>query len=222
MHLYTASGAVLALFALKAFVEFRFREGFFWLAVQILVDATDGLLARAVDVSRRTPHFSGAKLDDIVDFLTYVFVPAVFVWRAQLVTDAWTVPVGAAMLLSSAYGFNRDDAKTSDHFFTGFPSYWNISVFYLHLAGWGGLANTVILLTFAVLVFVPIRYIYPSRTPKWRGLTLGLGVLWGAEVLVLLWQLPAVSHSLLVLSYFYPVYYTLLSVYLNATRSSRT
>ena len=156
VHAYTATGAVLAWLALLAFVEFRFRDGFVWLAVQVLVDATDGLLARAADVSRRTPHFNGAKLDDIVDYLTYVFVPAFFVWRAQLVSDAWALPVVAAILLSSAYGFNRDDAKTADHFFTGFPSYWNISVFYLHLAGWGGTTNTVILLTFAVLVFVQI------------------------------------------------------------------
>ena len=129
------------------------------------------------------------------------------------------MPVGAAMVLSSAYGFNRDDAKTSDHFFTGFPSYWNISVFYLHLAGWGSAVNTLILLMFAVLVFVPVRYIYPSRTPKWRALTLGLGVLWGAEVLVLLWQLPAVSQVSLTLSFFYPVCYFALSLYETIRRT---
>jgi phosphatidylcholine synthase len=220
VHVYTASGAVLALLALRAFVDYRFRDGFFWLAVQVCVDATDGLLARAVDVSRRTPHFNGAKLDDIVDYLTYVFVPAFFVWRAQLVPEAWALPVTAAMLLSSGYGFNRDDAKTSDHFFTGFPSYWNISVFYLHLAGWGSAVNTLILLMFAVLVFVPVRYIYPSRTPKWRALTLGLGVLWGAEVVVLLWQMPSVSRSLFLASLFYPAYYVALSVH-ETTRRTR-
>src|SRR4029079_7616768 len=104
-----------------------------WLFLQVAVDATDGLLARRLRVYERTPGVNGAKLDDIVDYLCYVFVPALMVWRAPLVPADWVVPVAAAMLLSSAYGFNRGDAKTSDHFFTGFPSYWNIVVFYLFL-----------------------------------------------------------------------------------------
>ena len=126
VHLYTASSAVLALLATRAIFEYRFRDAFFWLGVAIMIDSSDGVFARAARVSQRLPWFNGAKLDDIVDYLTYVFVPAVFVWRALLVPDAWTIPVASAMLLSSAYGFNRDDAKTSDHFFTGFPSYWNV------------------------------------------------------------------------------------------------
>src|SRR5678816_465256 len=130
-HLYTASSAVLALLATIAIFEYRFRDAFFWLAATIVVDSSDGVLARAVRVRECLPWFNGAKLDDIVDYLTYVFVPALFVWRSLLVPAAWTIPVASAMLLSSAYGFNREDAKTSDHFFTGFPSYWNIVVFYL-------------------------------------------------------------------------------------------
>ena len=101
-HAYTASGAVLAFLAVQAAVDYRFRDAFFWLTMQGLVDATDGILARRARVATVTPWFNGGKLDDIVDYLAYVFVPAVFVWRAQLVTDAWTVPVGAAMLLSAA------------------------------------------------------------------------------------------------------------------------
>ena len=108
-------------------------------------------------MSQRLPWFNGAKLDDIVDYLTYVFVPAVFVWRSLLVPDGWAVPVTSAMLLSSAYGFSRDDAKTSDHFFTGFPSYWNLVVFYLFLMHESQVANAIVLLVLAVLVFVPIR-----------------------------------------------------------------
>src|SRR5688572_11747142 len=146
-HVYTASGAVLAFLAALAIIDHDYRTAFFWLGVQIAVDATDGVLARALRVKERTPFFDGAKLDDIVDYLTYVFVPALFVWRAVLVPDGWTLWVAAAMLLSSAYGFNRADAKTADHFFTGFPSYWNIVVFYLLLARLPAPINGVILLT---------------------------------------------------------------------------
>ncbi|MGH8721451.1 MAG: CDP-alcohol phosphatidyltransferase family protein, partial [Burkholderiales bacterium] len=206
-HLYTGTGAVLALLAAADIFEHDYRTAFFWLYVQVLVDATDGVLARAARVSERTPGFNGAKLDDIVDYLCYVFVPALFVWRALLVPDAWTIPVAAAMLLSSAYGFNRGDAKTDDHFFTGFPSYWNIVVFYLFVARWPAEVNAAILLALAVMVFVPIRYLYPSRGAAFQKLTIGLGLVWGVLMLVMLWQLPAVSRPVFVASLAFPAYY---------------
>ena len=177
-----------------------------------MIDSSDGVFARAARVSQRLPWFNGAKLDDIVDYLTYVFVPAVFVWRALLVPDAWTIPVASAMLLSSAYGFNRDDAKTSDYFFTGFPSYWNLVVFYLFLMHESQIVNALVLIALAVLVFVPIRYLYPSRTPTLRALTVALGIAWGITLLVMVWQLPAISAPLLWGSLAFPIYYVVLSL----------
>ena len=212
VHLYTASSAVLALLATRAIFEYRFRDAFFWLGVAIMIDSSDGVFARAARVSQRLPWFNGAKLDDIVDYLTYVFVPAVFVWRALLVPDAWTIPVTSAMLLSSAYGFNRDDAKTGDHFFTGFPSYWNLVVFYLFLMHESQVVNALVLIALAVLVFVPIRYLYPSRTPTLRALTVALGIAWGITLLVMVWQLPAISAPLLWGSLAFPIYYVVLSL----------
>jgi phosphatidylcholine synthase len=215
VHLYTASGVVLAFLATLAIIDFDYRTALFWLWLQVVVDATDGILARRLRVSERIPWFNGAKLDDIIDYLTYVFVPALFVWRAAIVPHAWSVSVAAAMLLSSAYGFNRDKAKTSDHFFTGFPSYWNIVVFYLLIAHWSAEVNTAILLLCAVLVFVPIRYVYPSRTRPWRLTTNVLGVIWSALVLLMLWQYPAVSRPALLTSFVFPVYYAALSLALH-------
>jgi len=212
VHFYTASSAVLAFLATRAIVEYRFRDAFFWLAAALVIDATDGVLARAARVSRRIPWFNGGKLDDIVDYLTYVFVPALFVWRSLLVSDAWTLPVTGAMLLSSAYGFNREDAKTGDHFFTGFPSYWNIVVFYLFVMRLTPQVNAMVLLGLAALVFVPIRYLYPSRTPRWRGVTIAFGIVWGIVMLAILWQLPVVSRVLLWTSFLFPLYYAILSL----------
>ena len=220
-HAFTASGVVLAFLATRAVFEHDYRTAFFWLSVQIAVDAVDGVFARAARVSERVPWFNGAKLDDIIDYLTYVFVPALIVWRAILVPDAWTVPVASAMLLSSAFGFNREDAKTEDHFFTGFPSYWNIVVFYLLVAGMPPAVNAAILIALAVMVFVPIRYIYPSRTPIWQLPTNVLGVVWGALMLVMLWQYPASSRTVLIASLIFPVYYVGLSLWLEARRRSR-
>jgi phosphatidylcholine synthase len=204
-HAYTAAGAVLAFLAAVDVFEHDYRTAFFWLYLQVAIDATDGVLARALGVKTRLPWFNGAKLDDIVDYLCYVFVPALVVWRAILVPDAWAVPVAAAMLLSSAYGFNREDAKTSDHFFLGFPSYWNIVVFYLFVARWPAEVNAAILVVLALLVFVPIRYLYPSRSSAFQVPTLVLGVVWGALMLVMLWQFPAVSRAVFFASLVFPV-----------------
>lgn len=221
-HLYTASSAVFAFFATRAVFEHRYRDAFVWLAVTVFVDATDGVLARLAKVSARLPWFSGAKLDDIVDYLIYVFVPALIVWRAILVPDAWSTLVVAAMLLSSAYGFNRIDAKTDDHYFTGFPSYWNIAVFYLFVAGWSQVANGTILLALAALVFVPIRYVYPSRTRVWRVPTLVMGVIWGVLMCTMLWRMPAVPQAVFLASLVFPAYYVALSLVLQFRRNSAT
>ena len=217
-HLYTASGAVLAFLAATAIIDGNFRTAFFWLGAQIVVDATDGILARRARVADRLPWFNGAKLDDIIDYLTYVFLPALIVWRALVVPAPLALPVASAMLLSSAFGFNREDAKTADHFFTGFPSYWNLVVFYLLVAGWSPNVNTAVLLGLAVLVFVPFRYVYPSRTTQWQVPTNVLGVLWAIALLAMLWQYPTVARPLFLLSLVFPVYYVVLSLALHGGR----
>jgi phosphatidylcholine synthase len=218
VHLYTASGALFAFFSLNQVIQDRYREAFFWLALSVLVDATDGALARRVQVSARLPWFNGETLDNIVDYLTYVFVPAFIVWHVPLVPDRWGVVVPCAMLLSSVYGFSREDAKTADHFFTGFPSYWNIVVFYLYLAAWSMPVNAAVLLALAILVFVPVRYVYPSRTPVLRSLTVGLGIMWGVLLVVMLWRMPAVPPVVFWMSLIFPVYYVALSLMLNRRR----
>ena len=219
VHAYTATGAVLAFLAMQAASIRNFRAAFLWLFVAVLVDATDGVLARSARVHERVPSFSGEKLDDIVDYLTFVFVPAVILWHAGAITGAWTIPVVAAMLLSSLFGFVSEDAKTDDHFFTGFPSYWNIVALYLVVLGLSPVLNAVILLILSALVFVPIGYVYPTRTATARSVTLTLGLLWSAMMLVLVLQLPRPHRLVAWLSLFFPVYYTILSLVLNARRS---
>ncbi len=217
-HLYTASGAVLGFLAAVDIFEHDYRTAFLWLYLQVVVDCTDGLVARRLRVRERLPWFNGAKLDDIVDYLCYVFVPALFVWRSLLVSDTWSLPVAAAMLLSSAYGFNRDDAKTGDHYFLGFPSYWNIVVFYLFVARWPAEVNAAILLALVVLVFVPIRYLYPSRGAVLQVPTIVLGLTWAVLMLVMLWQFPSVSRPVFITSLLFPAYYLVVSLWLEVRR----
>jgi phosphatidylcholine synthase len=221
VHAYTATGVVWAFLAAQAATVQNFRAAFLWLFVAVLVDCTDGSLARAARVNERLPHFSGQKLDDIVDYLTFVFVPALIVWKSDLVTGAWTVPIISAVLLSSAFGFVSPDAKTDDGFFTGFPSYWNIVVFYLLVLGLPPLFNAVCLLALSVLVFVRIGYVYPTRMQTARSTTLVLGGLWGILILALILQLPNPRKELVWASLFFPGYYICLSVALQARRPPR-
>jgi phosphatidylcholine synthase len=220
-HLYTALGAVLAFVATVAIVDGDFRSAFFALAIATAVDATDGVLARAVRVKERLPQYDGARLDEIVDYLTYVFVPVLLIVRAGLLPEAWSLPVASAVLLASAYGFGQADAKvvTTDYFFTGFPSYWNIVVLYLYFGRLPAAMNVVVLIACAVLVFVPIRYVYPSRTHVLRPVTVTLGVVWAAMLSVMIWRLPATDGPWLMLSFGFPVYYFTLSLWLHFARA---
>lgn len=214
VHLLTASSAPAGVLAILATIRGDVRTAFAWMAYTIAVDAIDGTLARAVGVKTVLPSVDGARLDDVVDYFTWVVVPAVFAIDRGLLPPAVAVPVAAAMLVASAYGFAQTDAKTADHYFTGFPSYWNIVVFYLYALGWSPAANAVVLLGFSVLVFVPIRYVYPSRTPRWRALTNGLGIAWGVALIAAV-ALPAPPRRLVEASLAYPVYYLLLSLALQ-------
>lgn len=219
VHAYTGTGAVLAFLATQAAIARNFRMAFIWLFVAVLVDSTDGVLARAARVHERLPRFPGHKLDDLVDYLTFVFVPAIIVLQATLVTPPLTIPVVAAMLLSSLFGFVSEDAKTDDHFFTGFPSYWNIVVLYLVVLGLSPILNAVILLILSALVFVRIGYVYPTRTTTARSLTIILGAVWSLMMMALILQLPTPQRWLAWLSLFFPVYYTGLSFMLHARRA---
>jgi phosphatidylcholine synthase len=218
-HLYTALGAVAALLAAVALFANDFRAAFFWLGVQVFIDATDGLVARAVRVKERLPWFDGSLLDNIIDYVTYAFVPVLIVLRADLLPEGWGIVVGSVVLLASAYGFSRTDAKVqvggADHFFTGFPSYWNVIALYLYVWRLPDVVNAAILFVLAVFVFVPLRYLYPSRTDTLRGLTMLLGFTWGAIVIWMVWRLPATDGPWATLSLIFPVYYTLLSFWLD-------
>lgn len=216
VHLYTAAGAAVGFFALVATAAGNFRLAFAWLVLATFIDATDGSLARWARVKTVLPHFDGARLDDIVDYLNYAVVPIVLATQAGLLPPGPAgLAVGAVPLLASGYGFCHTEAKTTDHFFTGFPSYWNIVVFYCFVLATPVWANTLLLLMLAAMVFVPIRYLYPSRNRAAQRTTHVLGVIWALCVVVLLLQLPRPSRWLACLSLYFPLYYLAISFHLH-------
>lgn len=218
VHAYTASGVGFGWLALVAAIQGDVRTSLLWLVVATLIDATDGALARLADVARTAPRIDGARLDDIVDYVTYVVVPGVLVWRADLLPPAAAPWIVGATLVASALGFARRDAKTGDYLFTGFPSYWNIVAVYLIALRPAPITAAAILLALAALVFVPIRYVYPSRTVTLRPLTLALGAAWAAAFVALIWRLPDPPPWLVWTSLAYPAYYVALSLWLTARR----
>jgi phosphatidylcholine synthase len=216
VHLLTASGAPAGLLAVLAAVRGDVDVAFWWMTYTIVVDAVDGTLARAVGVKQVLPAVDGARLDDCVDYFTYVLVPAIFlVVVPGILPPGVAVPVAAAVCIASGYGFAQTAAKTADHFFTGFPSYWNVVAFYLWALGWPPALNAALLVLFAIAVFVPIRYVYPSRTTTLRGLTVGLGLAWGAMLAWAIAHVDDVPRTLVVVSLFYPIYYVALSLVLH-------
>jgi phosphatidylcholine synthase len=218
VHVYTALGAVLAFIGAGAILRNDVRLAFLTMFAATIIDSTDGLLARRARVKTVLPELDGARLDDIVDYLTFVFLPMLLIERTGGLPPSMAILVVGVVLIASALAFSASDAKTSDHFFTGFPSYWNIVVLYLYLFRTSPVVNAVILLALSAMIFVRIGYIYPSRTPEFRALTLLLGCAWAASIGILIWTLPDAPRWLAIASLIFPVYYLVASLILNARR----
>ncbi len=210
----------------------NFRWAFVLMLVAFAVDATDGTLARRAAVKRVLPGFDGSRLDDLIDFLTYTFLPLLLLWRAEVLPGllaAWLL----VPLLASAYGFCQVSIKTADGYFLGFPSYWNVVAFNLYVLRPPSWLSLSILLGLAVLTFVPTKYLYPSQRGPLSMLTNFLGAVWGALVLIVLYLLPSdapppgpSSEQSLVFwlacaSLSYPVYYLVISWAMSWTRRSQ-
>ena len=217
VHLFTAFGAIAGAAALLAVAAHDWDTAILWMLVGLFIDAVDGMAARRVGVDRLTPGFDGRRLDDMVDFLNYVIVPAVFLVETGLLPHpAWA----ALPILASAYAFGQVDAKTEDDFFLGFPSYWNVLAIYLHLLGIEAGAGLWIVLGFAAAVFVPLRYIYPSRTRSLRPITLAVLMAWGLSIV---WVAAPVAPDPVWVwaTLFGPAYYFGASLLLNLRRAQR-
>jgi phosphatidylcholine synthase len=216
VHLYTASGAVLALLILGAAFQGDAVKALWLMLASLVIDSTDGLLARRLRVSEALPFFDGAMLDNIVDYITYVFAPMVLLWSGDyLPVGTSGVVVAALPLLASSYQFCRVDAKTADHFFLGFPSYFNVVAFYAIVFEPSASALAAVLVICSLLVFVPIRYLYPTRTLAFRRLSLVLTTLWLVSYAAILRQMPEPDPLLLGFSILYLFYYFGLSLYLS-------
>ncbi len=188
VHLLTGSGAVLAMLALIAAVSGDWAVMFLWLVAALAVDGIDGPLARKYDVSRTAAKIDGVLLDLIVDFLTYVFVPGYALFASGLVPGVWAWVVLIGIVFPSVLYFAGDWMKTTDKSFHGFPGCWNMVVlviFAITPPVW------VIVLLVAVLapaMFLPLRFVHPVRTKRWRNVTLPVALIWLGSAAAAAWQ----------------------------------
>jgi phosphatidylcholine synthase len=183
----------------------------------LIIDSTNGLLARRFRVSEALPFFDGAMLDNIVDYMTYVFAPMVLLWSGGYLPEGNAGVVFAALpLLASSYQFCRVDAKTEDHFFLGFPSYFNVVAFYAIVFELGAGALAAMLVVCSLLIFVPIRYVYPTHTIVFRRVSLTLTALWLVSYAAILLQMPEPNPLILGFAVFYLCYYFGLSFYFSS------
>ena len=188
VHAFTATSALFALLALDAVLGEDWRLALLWLLCALAVDGVDGTLARAVKVKERTPAFDGAALDLIVDYLTYVFVPTLFIWRAGLVPEAWALPLAALIQYSALYHFARSDMKTEDNYFRGFPALWNLVAFYLWVTGASPTAGAIVVALLALSSFTSVTFVHPFRVRDYGAVLPILAILWAAATAALLWQ----------------------------------
>ena len=197
VHAFTATGAVIAFLALQATVEGQWRRALLWLVAALVVDGVDGSLARWAQVKTRAARIDGDSLDLLVDYLAYVFVPVVFLWRAALIPASAAPWLAGLILVSALYNFTRRDLKTQDNYFRGFPSLWHVAALYLFVGRPGPEAGAVVVCVLALATFAPVHFVHPFRVRGYGPWLPALATLWAAATAALLW--PGWSGGVLTL-----------------------
>ena len=183
VHILTASGAALALLALVFATGGLWEAMFITLGIALAVDAVDGPLARKFKVAETLPRWSGETLDLVVDFLTYVFVPAYAIAASGYLPQGLTLPAGIVIVITGALYFSDRSMKTDDNYFRGFPAVWNLAAFYFFLLEPSPTVATVFVLALAVLTFLPIKFVHPLRVERFRPFNVALLALWAVLAL---------------------------------------
>ncbi len=220
VHAFTASGTFVGILTLVKIYQHQYVNALWLMGITIVIDAVDGSLARLVHVKKILPSVDGALLDNIIDYLNYVITPCFFLLiKPDMLPPTLAIWIVVAITLTSSYQFCQADAKTPDHFFKGFPCYWNFSVFYMFIFNTAMNTNAWILIILCILIFVPIKYVYPSRldylteSKKLKILMHSCSLLYGVSSVLTLWYYPKNDPLWLFISLGYVVMYLVLSIY---------
>ncbi|HEY4846666.1 MAG TPA: CDP-alcohol phosphatidyltransferase family protein [Methylocella sp.] len=221
VHCFTACGAALGFAALLAAVAGQFSAMFAWLGAALVIDAVDGALARRYRVEETAPHIDGVVLDLVVDFLTYVVVPLVALWRSGLLEPPLAVLVCCVVCAASALYFADRRIKTPDLWFRGFPAIWNVLIFYILVLRPGPLVSTLVIIGFACLMFAPVVFVHPLRVVRLRLVTLTLTGMWCAAAITAVVQgLPKTGFLVKAVLMVVGLYYIVLPLFRNFPKAS--
>ncbi len=213
VHLFTASGAVLGVFALWEIGRGGFARAVIYMLAALVIDSVDGTLARRVGVAEQLPRIDGRTLDDVVDYLNYAIVPVVFLLALGAFAH-WSFVL--LPVLAASYAFAQVDVKTEDDFFLGWPSYWNVVALYVWLLEMSSAVATAWIALFAALTFVPLKYIYPSKMRRLRGVSAAGGMLWMIAMALIAGMPPSPERERAAwVSLVYPAYYVAISAWLG-------
>ncbi len=211
VHVYTGAGGIIGMWALVAVFNQDLNKAFLLFMITMIIDSTDGTLARRLNIKEVLPQYNGATLDNVVDMLTFAWIPLLIIYSLNVLPDnIWLiVPAIAAM-----YAYTQENMKTEDGFFLGFPTYWNVVALYLYLFKPGEEISLGIILLFSLLSFVPTRYLYPSKNYYMWKVTWTLGAIWFGVTTYILAQ-DEINRNLSYISLFYPLYYLVMSFYVE-------
>ena len=200
--------------AILAINDKDWKTAMLWLMVCLVIDGIDGTFARLFRVEEVLPEMDGKTIDYVIDFATYAIIPAYFFYEAQLVKEEWRLPCVSIILLVSAIYYGKKGMVSDDMYFIGFPVLWNMVVFYmLFIFKFSQLTNAFLILAFAILHFLPIKFAYPSQASRFKQLTLGVTVIFIFSLVAVLWCYPETNNWWTGSAILTAGYYGILAIY---------
>ena len=178
VHFFTVLGVYFSYLALEAAIEKNLNLVFFYLAIALFIDGVDGTLARWADVKTFAAKVNGEILDNIIDFLSYVFIPAFVIHTFNFVPGEYSDFVVFLILVTSCYTFSNNDLKTKDNYFSGFPALWNIVLLYFYILGTSQVTNFWTIISLSILTFIPVKFLHPFRVRNYRTINLSVLLIW--------------------------------------------
>ncbi|AJA90079.1 phosphatidyltransferase [Borreliella chilensis] len=223
VHIFTASGLIVGLYSIISIINGDYSLLLKLTVIGLIIDGIDGTIARKLKVKELIPEIDGALLDNITDYINYTFIPVVFFYFGEFIEEKYKVAICIGILLSSAYQFSRTDSKTTDNYFRGFPSLWNLFVISNIIFQIEQTTNLIIMSICIVTSFIPIKFIYPSKTKELRQITIPITVI-SCLIFVISIFLKLSTKALKIakiILILYFAYLTLASIYLTYKTRNR-
>lgn len=218
VHILTMSGAACGFLALINITASNPKNAIWWLIVALIIDGIDGTLARKFQVTEHLPHVDGATIDNIVDYFTYVIIPAYYIWWFGLVPEGWATPAALAIIMTSQYHFSDLRHKTHDNYFRGFPALWNLVVFGFYVFEPTPMMALGIIAALSLATFVPIKFVHPFRVTRLRRTSLTVAAIGSIALVAAVATSPEPAQAAKIMIIFATGYFLALGIHRSLTQ----